>query len=610
MSGVHRRFFCPDSVFIIIILVYPLLTIFQGLDMGDFGFWAVKYRDALSFDPALNLSGENGGVFPLASIYLTEIFGGVWHALFGRLGVFSFKLLFAFIAWATAWIAYKSLRPFFVARRPLLFGLALAVLAITPTMQLINYNNFPAFLYVCTAFFLLRTFRNGRAENFFFAGLCMSLTVFARIPSIAGILLFLIPLAYIRSHLGTGAMLRSFVWSFLGFIAGCVFTGVIVILLGQEEIFLNGIKATLFGDMGPYHKFSYLAKRFLSDTAKVAGTILALAAFYTLFSRLLSRRDDWRARLLPCIAAFFLVHLPMYLIEQELGNGKQLISFPLYIFAFALFLAGIILFSLPGQFLRNRWAHICLVVFGIAFLLPLGSDQVWWNAKFGLWLALPLALGTVFRAGNAQAFYFGRFSVYARALFWSILVPAWVFTAAYAFTQTDRDQANRLKLVHSLHHPNLRGIHTNKARADALNELTDYLARYDLKGKAVLIPFAPLLTYVTECIPYLGFSMPHALFSHSRLTNAFSWARGVHREYPLIIYVRAITAARNWPLPDPYAAQWLQTQWAAPRPTLHALTMELIQEGGYTEVWTNAIAAVYEPENWSRTPLDLRNPPD
>ena len=55
-------------------LLYPLATIFQGFDVTDFGFLAVKYRDILQ---------SGGGVLPITSFYLTEVLAGGWHALAG-----------------------------------------------------------------------------------------------------------------------------------------------------------------------------------------------------------------------------------------------------------------------------------------------------------------------------------------------------------------------------------------------------------------------------------------------------------------------------------------------------------------------------------------------
>jgi len=600
LAKTFRRASCLEWALIAVILLYPLLTIFQGLDVTDFGLLSVMYRDALTLSPDPTSPDQVGVVIPLASNYLTEVLGGFWHMLFGGLGAFAFKLLFALLAWATAWLVYVSLRPF-IARRALLIGLALAVLAITPEMQWVSYNNFPALLYVCTAFFLLRMFRSARARDFFFAGFFMGLTIFSRLTGIAGLLLFLIPLAFIYSRLGNRAMLRMCALSFFGFAAACILVSGLIVFLGHEEVLIAGIQSIFGQGHNDTHSFPQLLKRFFADSGKVAGTVLALFAFYALFSRFVPKTREtrgWRqggaracfARILPAICAFFCVHLPMYVFEVTI-LGKTIITFSLYILAVAIFFAGIALASLPGPFFRNRWTYIYAIAFGIAFLVPQGSDRGLWNSVYGLWLAIPLVFGSVFRAKSGD-FYCARFNIRfnPQVLFWAALVPAWVFTVAFALTFVYRDHANRLELVHSLHHPALRFIHTNKERADLMNELTGYLARFDLKGKPVLAaPSAPLLYYVTGSQPYIGVSAP------IDLTNAFAWARQNYKERPLIILNRADTRSREWPLPSPWkVVASRRDKW---RSVLNALTSELIQEGGYSEVWTNTGFAVYEPPN-------------
>ncbi|HAI68434.1 MAG TPA: hypothetical protein DCM38_03240, partial [Gammaproteobacteria bacterium] len=64
--------------------IYPLLFIWQGLDVTDMGFSLSHYQ----------LIFQDSGIFLSGYIFwLTNVIGGLWWEGFGFLGVIGFKLL-------------------------------------------------------------------------------------------------------------------------------------------------------------------------------------------------------------------------------------------------------------------------------------------------------------------------------------------------------------------------------------------------------------------------------------------------------------------------------------------------------------------------------------
>ena len=86
-------------------LLYPLVTIFQGFDVTDFGF-GCQIPGCLTVRKRV-LPADAGGVCRLPLLPDRGACRG-WHALVGGTGVVSFKLLFVLLVWCTqgiAWIA-------------------------------------------------------------------------------------------------------------------------------------------------------------------------------------------------------------------------------------------------------------------------------------------------------------------------------------------------------------------------------------------------------------------------------------------------------------------------------------------------------------------------
>lgn len=583
-----------EFIAVAVAVFFPLLSVFQGLDVTDFGFLAVKYRDALSDMAGSGLPQEAGGVWPMAAFYLTEQIGAVGQAVFGSLGVFSFKLMFVFLTWATQLTVFFALRER-VSRRMLLSGIALATLAIAPEMQWLNYNNVSGLFYALAGLFLLGAVDGQRRSRWFLAGFFLCLTAFARIPNIVGVLLLIVPFIHAWRVHGARFAGTRMLFATGGFLSGLAVMAGLIFALGQDVVFVDGVRTVFGGSTGEAHQLSSLVKRIFVDLAKVSGTVLVLWLFFAAFRRFV-RQGSWARTCVPVLAVLVLVHAPMLCVELALG--KTIISFPLYILSVALFLGLVALRALPRPWLLQARTYQLLVVFGIALLVPQGSDRGLWNSVYGLWLVIPLVLGMVFRPGLALDGVRSRLVASPRALYRAILVPAWIFAGMFALTFVYRDGVNRLELTHGLDHPKLAFIHTNGERAAVINELTAWLARYDLAHRPLLaFPGVPLFVYLTDSIPYLGIAWPTLLPVNGQ-EFAFRWARQRYREYPLVIRNFAVTTARNWPGRDP--GMFVPSKGEDRRANLARLTDGLMAEGRYRKVWHNACFEVWEPDGYRR----------
>ncbi|HPH03539.1 MAG TPA: hypothetical protein PK297_11330 [Spirochaetota bacterium] len=561
-------------------LLYPLATIFQGFDVTDFGFLAVKYRDILQ---------SGGGVWPITSFYLTEVLAGGWHALAGSAGVVSFKLLFVLLVWCTqgiAWIALKGI----VAPRILVPGLVLATLAITPEMQWVNYNNTSALGFALAGLFLIRAVLRGKPADFFLAALAQTVTVFFRLPNLVGLLLLLVPLAYVMYTSGLAMAVRRAGMVLGGFMSGLFVVAGLICSLGHGQEFVTGMQAVFGGSPGESHEVGYLLKRNLADATKVAGVMLFMYALTWLLSRVRFARGKWRM-LLSGIMIAACIHISMYLIELEIG--KTIITWSLYFLGVCVFLGVEVLRHLPGRFLDRREGWLLVIVFGIAFLVPQGSDRGLWNSVYGLWLAFPYVLHLVFGMG-AKSYLDSR---KRHALFAVIVVPCAGLAVLFAATFVYRDLPDRTGLVYTLHGERLKGVLTSEARARVWNELTLRLDAYELEGRPLLAyPGIPMLVYATGSLPYLGISWPSLLPVEGQ-EKAFAWARKRYPEYPLVVRALVPTTGRYWPDSEPGLRTVSRGQDRRRR--LDDLTRAMMQAGRYAKVWHNEVFEIWEPDGYA-----------
>jgi len=359
--------------------------------------------------------------------------------------------------------------------------------------------------------------------------------------------------------------------------------------LGHGQEFVTGIQAVFGGSPGESHELVYLLKRNFADAAKVAGVVLCLYALVWMLTRARFEGGFWR-KLLPGFLIVACIHVSMYLIELEIG--KTIITWSLYFLGVCVFLGVEVLRHLPGRLLARREVWLLAVLFGMAFLVPQGSDRGLWNSVYGLWLAVPYVLHLVFGT-EAKAYMGGQ---RRQVLLAAVVLPCVVLAGLFAATFVYRDASDRTAMVHPLSSSRLKGILTTGSRARVWNDLMSGLDAYELESRPLLAyPGIPMLVYATGSVPYLGISWP-SLLPVDGQEKAFDWARKKYPEYPLVVKALVPTTGRCWPDPEPGVKT--VSRGEDRRSRLDALTRAMLQAGKYTKVWSNSAFEIWEPDGY------------
>src|SRR4051812_2560501 len=118
-------------------LLIPWLFIWQGLDFTDQGYLVTGYRCFLRHPEVTEDSGH---------MWLTNLVGGLWDALFGGLGLVSMRALWALCMSLGVLLAFRVTRSFSSERAAALGGLVASAFLSNRRESWFSYNTLSSLL--------------------------------------------------------------------------------------------------------------------------------------------------------------------------------------------------------------------------------------------------------------------------------------------------------------------------------------------------------------------------------------------------------------------------------------------------------------------------------
>ncbi|HVZ32917.1 MAG TPA: hypothetical protein VG963_10845, partial [Polyangiaceae bacterium] len=149
----------------------PWLFIWQGLDFTDQGYLLTGYRCFFRHPEATEESGH---------MWLTNLVGAVWDALFGWLGVVGMRALWALTMSVCIVLAFRLLRSLTTERAAALAVLVSSVFLSDRHATWFSYNSFSTLIFVVVAVCLSIGIWRSQARWLFAAGVGIGLAPFAR----------------------------------------------------------------------------------------------------------------------------------------------------------------------------------------------------------------------------------------------------------------------------------------------------------------------------------------------------------------------------------------------------------------------------------------------
>ena len=520
-------------------MLWHLIIGAQGFDMLDEGWSLTGFQQTFS-DP------ESVGYQFL--YYLTDVVGGAWNLLFGRGGIYAFRVLTAIVLTINSLLVWLLMRPW-LPRWAILLGI-LASFACSYYGIMVFYHNYlTALLATCAVCAMVRALTAHSLLWMTVAGAVIGINIFSRLPNVSflGLLLVLIPYYIYNSAPKT---LRMAAAAMVGLLLGVALVFALMVLLGHNHlsIFLQVIDDGLSAAYDP-------------DSSHNLGSMAA-------------------------------TYLRVYLHVFTLGIFSN--TYTVYQLGSIVCLWVILSRRYPPALV-----YMATLVLLVMHLQPLGSDFGIQNmGENSIYLATPFVFGIVAKwlkdmqcppwAAHYTAFL--RPSLSCLAVLCALLfILRGVKNIA---NQCYFDEGPRTEKRFLPDTP-LATTFTTAENCQQLNVILHHLAPYVKPGDTILcFQNMPALHYLTQTRPYLRNAWPWS-YDPGNMARKFREAEQRHTKLPVV--VREKTMVPRWTVPYP---AWDDTHFTDSyfhKNQKVQLIQQFLAHHHYTVVWENDVCQILIP---------------
>lgn len=473
--------------FPVILFLYPLRHIHQGLDLWDTGYNYSNFRYAGldHMDPMW-----------FFSTYLANITGSLLNRLpFGDtlLGMNFYTGLFVGILAVTGYLfCVKKVK---MPAGPVFLGEVLAVsLCWCPTALLYNYLTY--LLFLAGFIFLYQGLKEDRNGLLVLAGLCLGLNIFVRFPNIVQAAMILAVWAYgvvCRTKFSKVAARTG--WCMLGYF-GMVFAGFAFFALKYGVSAYIGAIGRLFGmteNASDYTAMS-MVMSMVNSYADMIYWIVRICVFVAagvLIGSVIPKKYRglrWSAGVLCSAGAVIWLYLRQF-CNFHFNEYNSMLR-PGILFLMLAVLMGVIVIIHPKMKAEDKLLSGMVIL--VIFLTPLGSNNGLYPSLNNLFVAGPYVFWMIQRfvkTGEVLSGKAGRLStepVKAAFLLFAAMMlvqgigfgSTFVFVEAAGAVDTDTKVENNEVL---------KGIYMNSERAEWMTRITEYVKEKGLAGEEVIL---------------------------------------------------------------------------------------------------------------------------
>lgn len=498
--------------------VYYLILSLQGLDFADEGFSLTFYQNIFSHPDDVEYQ---------FLYYLAGLIGGIWEYMFGSIGNYGFRILFAITSGVTVLTAYSIVSRFF---KPSTALLACIACILWPGLCLYFFNRdcLTVLLYLLTALFLVKG-DEGNNKAWYISGLMIALNCFTRTPNLLLAILVVYPfLAAFYHKVSYRKAITNVIRIAIGTTVGLLLTFTIMDALGHLHPFKHAISLlfVMGSDSSDNHNLMHLIYSYIYTykgviTSTLYGSLIA-ASFIIARTAFRNKITHWVATALCLIAFYALLLRNIYALWGLLVAAT----------------------TLHAIIYRKDFRHLSLSVLAIVMLvvIPLGGDSYYNVCNSCQWLAMPLL---VYHLRNQVKWEFTANSHSGEKLFFienttssgrQIALCAGGAFIIYVISHSVCYFDNGSKL-HKTHIPDLplTTTLTSQERATltetAVNAIVANGNGYDYM---MVFDDAPMLHYLTGLRPYSGSSWG-TFWGKELFQNQLARAEKSSRQLPLIV---------------------------------------------------------------------------
>lgn len=476
------------------IFLYPFITSFFGIDLGDTGIHMFNYENIYSNPDKVGFT-----------CYLTNVLAWGWLHIFGGLGIWGLNLLEVIIEMVMAYAVYRTFHKYLGDLQTLL-GIMIAIMASDTYLNVFNYHQFNVFFLILILCFEFRAVVEKKFRYSAAAGAFLTLVVFSRMGSITALVTCFI---YVFCYLYNNEDVKYFIKQLLCFVAGVAATLAVMAgflaVTGQVQYFINNIfrLSGIASTAGSGYSMDNLWSTFIfgnldaiaSGVIYLASSIILLLGINVLFSL---KGIHPKKIILNVAFSILVIGIAVYMLVyaydvNEVPSWPQMTTGP----SFFIGILYVVTFCYVFFNMYSKSGQSELVILGIcAVMLPLltiaGSNTGTKHVILAFWIIAPFAVSAVCRfvfsktaldAVNAMTGRYGMRIRHGAVLLCTgvVLVCMSVKFTDMVYSTMNFDSVDRSSLRYSVNSEKLKYMKTTEREADAVNGVLDCIN--NLKGK-------------------------------------------------------------------------------------------------------------------------------
>ncbi len=586
-----------NIVFPLILLLFPLLKVQEGIDLTDTGYSLGNYR----------FFGESGGIWEVLT-FLSNVTGFLFTKLPMGGTMLGMKIYSSLIISLMGLLGYR----FFKTKMPaaLAFAGEIAAIGLCWCPPVILYNYVTYFLFLLGSILLFRGLAGGRRICLFLAGAALGANVMARFPGNvleAGLILAAWYYGLLKRKTvkalakETGICLLGYLSSFLALLLaatllygsgtlGNMITGVLG-MAGSASDYTPGEMLLAIVD-AYFHGFQWMLYMLLCILPGIPFLIIGEGRFLRL------RKIVYCL----CIPVLFVVLYKWGMFNFKYFQKEAALQWGA---VFLLVCLGVTAWMLFTRMLDDEWRLIGCIALLIILITPLGSNNHIWPVLNNLFFIAPVAFWMIYRFarwGRTWLDTTRKVPLFpAKAMFSGMMIAFFVQALGvgcqYVFLDGETGEPRVYKVAAN---PVLHGMHTSEMNGETLEEIsrfmTEHRAEYESK-KLILYGNIPGLSYYLDKGPAIYTAWADLnTNSLERLEEELQELAGLykenHKDRPLVILSPPLAAYLSGE--EKTIAWWgVDVESCKKDEKLKAIE-DYMEAGAYEQVFGNEAFVVYE----------------
>lgn len=484
------------------IFLYPFVTSFFGIDLGDTGIHMFNYENIYSNPDKVGFT-----------CYLTNVLAWGWLHLFGGLGIWGLNLLEVIIEMIMAYAVYRTFHKYLGDLQTLL-GILIAIMASDTYLNIFNYHQFNVFFLILILCFEFKAVVEKKFRYSVVAGVFLTLVVFSRMGSITALVTCFI---YVFCYLYNNEDVKYFVKHLFCFAAGAAATLAVMVgflaVTGQVQYFINNIfrLSGIASTAGSGYSMDNLWSTFIfgnldaiaSGAIYLAASIILLLGINVLFSL---KGNHPKKIILNVAFSILVIGIAVYMLVyaydvNEVPSWPQMTTGP----SFFIGILYVVTFCYVFFNMYSKSGKSELVIFGIcAIMLPLltiaGSNTGTKHVILAFWIIAPFVVSAVYKfvlsravldAVNTMTDRYGMQIHHGAVLVCTaiVLVCMGVKFTDMIYSTMNFDSVDRSTLRYSINSDKLKYMKTTEREADAVNGVLDCIDNLKEKEERPLMVF-------------------------------------------------------------------------------------------------------------------------